>query len=81
MNNSNLNFNYEMLIESINRNYKGEKIEYKINKFCKDSKIKIYRFRRIIEAKAYFQSDEIYRIINLLGIKIDEISDYFFKLI
>lgn len=75
-----LSFNYVLLLNNIDKKYKGDKIEYKINEFCRDTKIKIYRFKRILESKAYFQNDEMYRIMNHLEIKENEIGEYFFKI-
>lgn len=77
----NVSFDYRLLLDVIDSKYEGDKIEIKINKFCKDSFIKIYRFKKILEDKAYFQSDEIYRISKILNISFDDISKYFFKII
>ncbi|HAB66978.1 MAG TPA: hypothetical protein DCE23_06380 [Firmicutes bacterium] len=77
----NVSFDYKLLLDDIDKKYKGEKIEYKINKFCQEIKIKTYRFKKILEAKAYFQNDEIYRIMTLLNINDNEISNYFFKVV
>ena len=73
-----INFNYDSLIEKIEEVYSESKIEYKLVHFSKDVKIKIYRLKRIIEGKAYFQNDEIVRIKDLLN--IPDINEYFFKI-
>ena len=73
-----INFNYDSLIEKIEEVYSESKIEYKLVHFSKDVKIKIYRLKRIIEGKAYFQNDEIVRIKDLLN--ISDINEYFFKI-
>ena len=63
---------------TIDEVYKESKFEYKLVHFSKDAKIKIYRLKRIIEGKAYFQNDEIVRIKDLLN--ISDINEYFFKI-
>ncbi len=72
-------FNYEMLLSSISSNYPGEKLENKITSFCRDSEVKIYRFKKALENKTCFQSDEIMRMANILNIKKEEIGNYFFS--
>ena len=61
--------------------YEGNTIEQKIVRFCKDIKIKVYRFKRIIEnkPKCYFMSDEIIRIMKKLKIQENKIAEFFFK--
>lgn len=71
-------FNYDLLLKKIDEVYKESKFEYKLVHFSKDAKIKIYRLKRIIEGKAYFQNDEIVRIKDLLN--ISNINEYFFKI-
>ena len=71
-------FNYDLLLKKIDEVYKESKFEYKLVHFSKDAKIKIYRLKRIIEGKAYFQSDEIMRVKDILN--ISKIEEYFFIL-
>lgn len=72
-------FNYDMLLSSIDNLYSGEKLENKITHFCRESAVKVYRFKRALENRAYFMSDEIKRMTNVLGIKKEEIGTYFFN--
>lgn len=71
-------FNYDLLIKKIDETYKESKLEYKLVHFSKDVKIKIYRLKRILDSKAFFQNDEIMRIKDILN--ISKIEEYFFKL-
>lgn len=71
-------FNYDLLIKRIDETYKESKLEYKLVHFSKDVKIKIYRLKRILDSKAFFQNDEIMRIKDILN--ISKIEEYFFTL-
>ncbi len=71
-------FNYDLLIKRIDETYKESKLEYKLVHFSKDVKIKIYRLKRILDSKAFFQNDEIMRIKDILN--ISKIEEYFFIL-
>ncbi len=71
-------FNYDLLIKKIDETYKESKLEYKLVHFSKDVKIKIYRLKRILDSKAFFQNDEIMRIKDILN--ISKIEEYFFIL-
>ena len=71
-------FNYDLLLKKIDEVYKESKFEFKLVHFSKDAKIKIYRLKRIIEGKAYFQNDEIMRVKDILN--ISKIEEYFFIL-
>ncbi len=71
-------FNYDLLIKKIDETYKESKLEYKLVHFSKDVKIKIYRLKRILDNKAFFQNDEIMRIKDILN--ISKIEEYFFIL-
>jgi len=63
-------FNYDLLLSKIDEKYDGSTLGIKINKFCKDVKMKIYRFRKITEgSRYYFQADEIFRMKEVLNIK------------
>ena len=75
-----MKLDYSFLLEKINNHYEANTIEQKIVKFCKDVKIKIYRFKRIIEnkPKCYFMIDEMLRSIKVLKIKNNEIGKCFF---
>lgn len=75
------NFNHDILIKRIDKKYEGEKIENKISLFCKECKLKPYRFKRVIEGYGYFQTDEIYRMVNILDLKKNDIVDYFFNVV
>lgn len=70
--------NTELLFKLIDDKYEGSKIGIKINKFCKDCKIKTYRFKRAIEGKCYLLNDEMYRIVEILRLKNKEIKMVFF---
>ena len=76
-----MKLDYSCLLECINSRYEGNTIEQKIVRFCKDIKIKVYRFKRIIEnkPKCYFMSDEIIRIMKKLKIQENKIAEFFFK--
>ena len=76
-----MKLDYSYLLDCINSYYKDNTIEKKIVRFCKDIKIKVYRFKRIIEnkPKCYFMSDEIIRIMKKLNIQENKISKCFFK--
>lgn len=71
--------NAELLFKLIDAKYEGSKIEIKINKFCKDCKIKIYRFEKAIEGKCYLLNDEMYHIVKKLSLKDNEIRLAFFS--
>ena len=71
-------FNYDLLIKKIDETYKKSKLKYKLVHFSKDVKIKIYRLKRILDSKAFFQNDEIMRIKDILN--ISKIEEYFFIL-
>lgn len=71
-------FNYDLLIKKIDETYTESKLEYKLVHFSKDVKIKIYRLKRILDSKAFFQNDEIMRIKDILN--ISKIEEYFFIL-
>lgn len=75
-----MKLDYSFLLEKISTLYEANTIEQKIVKFCKDVKIKVYRFKRIIEGKpkCYFMNDEMLRSIKALNIKNNEISKCFF---
>lgn len=70
--------NTELLFKLIDDKYEGSKIEIKINKFCKDCKIKTYRFKRAVEGKCYLLHDEMYRIVERLALEDKEIRMAFF---
>lgn len=76
-----MRLDYSFLISKINSHYKATTIEQKIVMLCKDAKIKLFRFKRIIEniPKCYFLNDEMFRIIKTLGLKPNEINKCFFK--
>ena len=76
-----MKLDYSCLLECIDSGYEGNTIEQKIVRFCKEIKIKVYRFKRIIEnkPKCYFMSDEIIRIIKKLNIQENKIAECFFK--
>lgn len=62
-------FNYDLLLSKIDEKYEGSTLAIKITKFCKDIKMKIYRFRKITEgSKYYFQADEILKMKEVLNI-------------
>lgn len=75
-----MKFNYELLLKKIDDHYNMSKLEYKITALSKDIKVKIYRFRNILNNKAYFETDEIVRICEILGIPNKEIPKYFINI-
>lgn len=76
-----MKLDYSLLIDKVDNHYKASSIDKKIVMLCKEAKIKLYRFKRIIEnkPKCYFMNDEILRIVRILNIKNNDISNCFLK--
>ncbi len=62
---------YSKLLNIIANHYDEGTIEQKINRLSKESKIKVYRFKRILEGvkRCYFNVEEIITIGNILKVK------------
>lgn len=67
-----MSFNYSKLRGRIIEMYGSQK------KFAKEIGIADETLSRKMQGKVYFRQDEIYKIANLLGIKMEQIDIYFF---
>lgn len=70
------NYNHSLLLKEIDKQYEGSNIAIKITKFCKDVKIKLYRFKRVVEQnKGCFLINEVDSMKKILNISD---TDHFF---
>lgn len=71
-------FNYDSLLELIYWSYDGCNMSVKIRKFCKDAKMNLDRFKRIVECRKYcFLMDEVYRMKKVLNISDKDLWLFF----
>ena len=71
-------FNYDLLLELIDKKYDGRNLSGKEAKMCREAKINLYRFKRIVECKRHcFLLDEVYRMKKVLNINKKDLWLYF----
>ena len=75
-------FNYNDLIQAIQDKYKASTINKNINLLCKDiCYLTPYRFKQVvINKRAYFLQNEIYKISKVLNLTDKEIIKYFYTI-
>lgn len=75
-------FNYDSLLELIYWSYDGCSMPEKIRKFCKDAKINLHRFKRIVECRRHtFLMDEVYRMKKVLNISNKDLWLFFLNVV
>lgn len=75
-------FNYDYLLDIIQKRYKANTLNQSIQDFCKDIYyLAPYRFKAIvIDKRAYFLQSEIYKIANTLNLNANDIDKCFFTI-